>query len=140
MGDEELKEEMSRYVQEGYQHSEMLDFLRRDYPHYAWSIRTLDRQFSYFDIKRTDRNVTVDQVKDAVQKELNGPGQPLGYRAMQKKVRQEHNLNVPRDLVHAVMVDLDPEGLEQRGGVGIKKKQERERKLYDEGSKLGTLT
>jgi hypothetical protein len=68
-----------------------------------------------------DRNVTVDQVKDAVQKELNGPGQLLGYRAMQKKVRQEHNLNVPRDLVHAVMVDLDPEGLEQRGGVGIKK-------------------
>jgi 3-methyladenine DNA glycosylase Mpg len=118
----------------------MLDFLRRDYPHYAWSIRTLDRRFSYFDIKRTDRNVTVDQVKEAVQKELNGPGQLLGYRAMQKKVRQEHNLNVPRGLVHAVMVDLDPEGLEQRGGVGIKKKQERKRKFYDKGSKLGTLT
>jgi hypothetical protein len=43
---------------------------------------------------------------------------------MQKKVRQEHNFNVPRDLVHAVMVDLDPEGLEQRGGVGIKKTRE----------------
>ncbi len=40
---------------------------------------------------------------------------------MHKKVRQEHNLNVPRDLVHAVMTELDPEGLQERGGVGIKK-------------------
>ncbi|XP_028412126.1 uncharacterized protein LOC114534852 [Dendronephthya gigantea] len=119
--DEQLKEQMARHVREGYQRNEMLDFLRRDFPQYAWSIRTLDRRLSYFELKRTDRNVTVDQVKEAVQKELNGPGQLLGYRAMQKKVRQEHNLNVPRDLVHAVMGELDPEGLEQRGGVGLKK-------------------
>ncbi len=68
MGDEELKKEISRCVREGYQRSEMLDFLRSDYPHYAWSTRTLDRRITYFDIKHTDRNVIVDQVKDAVQK------------------------------------------------------------------------
>ena len=43
--------------------------------------------------------------------ELEGPGKLLGYRAMQKKIRQ---VDVPRDLVHAVMYDLDPEGLENR--------------------------
>lgn len=121
--DRELKEQISRYVREGLQRVEMLDFLGRDFPQYTWSIRTLDRRIQAFDIKRIDRNVTVDEVKEAVKEELEGPGQLLGYRAMQKKVRQEYNLNVPRDLVHAVMFDLDPEGLQERGGVGIKKKR-----------------
>ena len=43
---------------------------------------------------------------------MDGPGKLQGYWPMQKKIRQEHELNVPRDLVHAVMYDLDPEGLE----------------------------
>ena len=33
---------------------------------------------------------------------------------MQQKIRQVHDLQVPRDLVHAVMFDIDLEGLEER--------------------------
>ena len=44
---------------------------------------------------------------------------------MQKKLRQEHDLKVPRDLVHAVMYDVDPEGLETRSDVGSGKKKVR---------------
>jgi hypothetical protein len=77
---------------------------------------------SHFEIYYSDKNVTVDDVKQAVAKEFDGPGKLLGYRAMQKKARQEHNLNVPRNLVYAVMCDLDPEGLEARA-VGGKKKR-----------------
>ena len=65
--------------------------------------------------------MSVDEVKEAVKKELDGPGKLLGYRAMHHKVRHDHDLNVPRDLVHAVMYDLDPKGLEARGPVGKKK-------------------
>ena len=57
---------------------------------------------------------------------MNGPGQLLGYRAMHKKVRVEHGLNVTRDQVYDVMSELDPEGLEIRGGVGGKKKRKKE--------------
>lgn len=57
-------------------------------------------------------------VKSAVKKELQGPGKLLGYRAMQQKVRELHGLNVPRDLVYAVMGEADQQGLEARGGVG----------------------
>ena len=78
----------------------------------------LDRRMRYFDISYTDKNVTVKQVEEAVAKEIDGPGKLLGYRAMQKKLQQEHELNVPRDLVYAVMQEVDPEGLETRGGVG----------------------
>lgn len=100
----------------------MLDFLKRDFPQYAWSIPTLDRRLRHFNIKYTDTNVSVDEVRVAVSEELRGRGNPLGYRAMHKKVRQEHGLNVPRDLVHAVMYELDPEGLESRA-VGPKRKK-----------------
>ncbi|KAK3747967.1 hypothetical protein QZH41_019446 [Actinostola sp. cb2023] len=77
-------------------------------------MRSLDRRLRYFDIYYRDESVSVDEVREAVAKELTGPGKLLGYRAMQKKIRQEHHMNVPRDLVHAVMYDLDPEGLSAR--------------------------
>ena len=49
----------------------------------------------YFDIHYTDNNVTVEQISDAVKKEVDGPGKLLGYIAIQKTLRQEHELNVP---------------------------------------------
>ena len=88
--------------------------MRRDFAHYAWSMRTLDRRLQHYDIHLTDRTVTVEEVRAAVSKELEGHGKFIGYRAMYHKIRQEHNLNAPRNLVHALMYDLDPEGLEAR--------------------------
>ena len=71
------------------------------------------------------KDVTVDDVRQTVAEEMDGPGKLLGYRVMQKRIRQEHELNVPRDMVHAAMqcviYDLDPEGLEARS-VGSKKR------------------
>jgi hypothetical protein len=77
----------------------------------------------HFDFYYTDKDVTVDQVINAVEKEVSGPGKLLGYRAMHQKLRQEHELNVPRDLVQAVMQEVDPEGLEERCVVGTGKKK-----------------
>ena len=42
--------------------SEVLDFLKRDYPEYAWSLPTLDRRMRYFDItvgSLDSKNVTM---------------------------------------------------------------------------------
>ena len=118
-----LEEEMKKFVKQGIKRKKILDFLRRDFPQYAWSIPTLDRRLRHFNINYIDENVSVDQVRDAVARELRGPGKLLGYRAMHRKVRQEHGLNVPRDLVHAVMYEFDPEGLESRA-VGAKRKKD----------------
>ncbi|XP_073252070.1 uncharacterized protein [Porites lutea] len=54
---------------------------------------------------------------------MEGPGQYLGYRAMQRKVREQHKLAVPRNLVYDVMSMVDPEGMTRRGNVGQKKRQ-----------------
>ena len=98
--------------------------LRRDFSFYSWSIATIDRRLRYFEIYYNDNNVTVDDLKAVVQKELDGPGQLLGYRALHKKVRQEHGLNVQRDFVYETMRELDPDGLERRR-IGIKNKKKK---------------
>ena len=120
--DKNLEETLSRYVKEGLRREEILDFVSRDFGEYAWSLRTLDRRLQYLEIQYTDRDVTIDQVESAVKKEMEGPGKLLGYRALHKKIRQVYSLNVPRDLVHAVMYQVDPVALEQRAPQFKKKK------------------
>ena len=67
---------------------------------------------------------------DAVKKELDGPGRLLGYRAMKHKLRTEHNVQVPRHLVHNVMAELDPERLEARS---LQKKKKPKGNFTSEG-------
>ena len=93
-----------------------------------------------FGLYRTDRTVTEDALRNAVKEELDGPGKLLGYRAMTNKIRQNHDLKVPRRIVHAMMFDLDPKALEQRGFANrdrprIKGKSE----VYNIWPKLGSI-
>ena len=87
-----------------------------------------NRRIRYFNIYKTDKNVSVEEVQRIVLEEISGPGPVLGYCAMHVKIRQYHQLNVARALVYAAMEDVDPNGLEYRT-VG-KKKQKRKRKFY----------
>lgn len=112
--DTELSNKIKKYVEQGLKRREMLDFLKKEFPFYPWSIRTLDRRMRYFGIYYMDQNLTLDDIKQAVKTELDGPGKLLGYRAMQKKVRQVWNLRVPRDMVYDIMYFYDPEGLKNR--------------------------
>ena len=98
-----LQESLKKYVSAGYKRTEILSFVSRDFPQYPWSLRSVDRRLRHFGIYYTDHNVDVEDVQQAVAKELDGPGKLLGYRAMHKKVRQVHHLNVPRKLVNEVM-------------------------------------
>ena len=125
--DDNLKEVLTKYVQQGLQRSEALDFVRREFREYAWSIRSLDRRLRHFNIFYNDRSVEVQDVKEAVEEELKGPGKLLGYRALHKKIRLEYGLNVTRDQVYDVMSELDPQGLEACRSQETAKK----RKLHD---------
>ena len=120
--DSDLKEKLATYVNQGNQRLEILDFMKRDFDQYTWSLRTLCRRLSHFDICYTDSGVSLNEIKEAVGKELDGPGKQLGYRAMHQKIRQQQHLNVPRDVVYATMTELDQDRLEGRA-LGSKKKQ-----------------
>ena len=121
--DEYLGAELRRYVAQNYKRSEVLDYVTRDFPMYPWSLRSLERRLKHFGVRYIDYNVSIDEVKDAVKEELTGPGTNLGYRAMHKKIREKYNLLVPRDLVHNVLYEENPEGLESRNPMIKKKKK-----------------
>lgn len=118
-----LKEDLSSFILQRLQRAEILDYMQRDYSHYNWSLRTLDRRLRFFDIYYTDRTVTVGEARLAVREELNGPGCLLGYRAMQLKLRQKHGLKIPRDRVYDIMYDEDKALLEARRPGSKKKKK-----------------
>ena len=131
--DDLLKGALQKYVKQGLKREEAIDFLRRDFPQYAWSIRTLDRRLRHFEVYYRDDTVSVEDVKEAVRKELEGPGKLLGYRSMHKKIRQKYDLLVTRDQVYDVMSDLDPDGLAARGGVGAKKARRKKGNFSSKG-------
>ena len=107
--------------------SEVFDFLKRDYPEYAWSLPTLDRRMRYFDMKYINFETTVDEVVAAFNTKNDGPGQLFGYRSMHKNLREHHGLAVPRGVVYDVITM--PEGLEHRKNVG-KKERLLDNRLY----------
>ena len=112
--DQLLEDDLKKYVARNLKRSEVLDFVKRDYPEYPWSPATLDRRLRHFNIYYIDYENTLESVQEAVREELNGPGKLLGYRAMNQKLRIQHGIKVPRHLVHTVLADEDPEGVEQR--------------------------
>ena len=111
---EDLRSDLDKYVRENIKKCEILDFVKRDYPDYPWSMPTLSRRLKHFGIKYINYETPLEAVTDAVSKELNGPGRCLGYRALNQKLRNERNIKVPRHLVHNVLAELNPEGLESR--------------------------
>ena len=57
--DQNIKEDLKRYVQQNLKHKEILDFMKRDYAMYTWSMSTLARRLKYFDIHYIDSNVAL---------------------------------------------------------------------------------
>ena len=121
--DNQLEHDLRKYVSQNLKRSEILDFVQREFSEYTWSTATLDRRLRHFGVYYINYDTPVEAVSDAVQKELEGPGKMLGYRAMNQKLRTEHNVQVPRHLVYNVMAELDPEGLEARNLQQKKKKK-----------------
>ena len=117
--DEQLKLDLQRCVMKNLRRREILDFDRRNFLKYAWSLGTLSRGQAVFGKTLISKN------KAAVREEIEGPGQLLGYRAMHKKLREQHGLAVPCDLVHDAMGLVGPEGLERRSNCDANKKKRR---------------
>ena len=73
--DENLKADIQKYVLQNLTRREVLDFLGRDYPQYAWSLPTLSRRMAHFGLKYVDDETDLKVVEKAVKEETSGPGQ-----------------------------------------------------------------
>jgi len=129
-GDTQLEQDLGEFVAQNLKQTEILDFVPQKFPQYHWSIATLDRRLCYFGTHYINYNTPLAEVCDAVKKELDRPGRLLGYRATNHKFRTEHKVQVPRHLVHNVMAELDPKGLETRN---LQKKKKPKGNFMSEG-------
>ena len=75
---------------QNFERNEVLDFVARDYAQYAWSLSSLKRRLTFFGISYVRYDTDIEEVENAVREEMEGPGQLLGCRAMQRKVREQH--------------------------------------------------
>ena len=69
---EDLARDLKQYVASNMKRSEILDFFRRDYWQYSWSIPTPARRLRYFGVRYIDNNFPVADVVNAVEIELDG--------------------------------------------------------------------
>lgn len=122
-----LETDLKTLVKQNLLRKEVLDIIKQKYPYYSWSLSTLDRRMRHFKLWYINRMTPVEIVKDAVAKELEGPGKLLGYRALNNKLRMYYDIQVPRNLVADVVFDLDPEGVTARN---VKKKEKKAKKPF----------
>lgn len=91
--DEKLNDDLQRYVMENLRRKEVLDFVKGYYPQYAWSLETLDRRLGHFGSRYINYDAEIREAKTAV-RESYSVIQLLGYLAMHRKIREQHNLAV----------------------------------------------
>ena len=111
--DVSLEQDLKDYVRRNLKSKGILDFMKRDYEQYCWSIATLDRtRLRSVDINYIYYDTSLETVQAAVQKGLNGQGNLLGFRALNQNLKMQHEVQVPRNLVHKMLQNEDPEQLE----------------------------
>ena len=74
MEDDQLEQYLETYISQNLKRSDVLDFMKRDFPQYNWSLATLDRHLRHFGIHYIYYDTPLAVVSDVVQKELEGPG------------------------------------------------------------------
>ena len=88
----------------------------------------MDCRLQHFNINYIKYDTPVEDVRNAVSEELEGPGRVLGVRAMTKKLCMVHDIQVPRDLVN----DLNADALKERQPCTSKGKRKRDSSLLME--------
>lgn len=88
------------------------------------SLSTLKRRLSLLGLKRKNiQESPIEEIIAAVYEELCGCGYNLGYRAMCQKLRRVYGVKVKRDTVYEILKRLDSEGVLNRFGNKLRRRQ-----------------
>ena len=115
MADESDNERVfiEKYFHRGYENKVIIDFLSC-YHNIHMSLATLKRRLQSYGLGRRKQNIDDDALKDLIQREMSGPGQLRGYRAIWHSLRLVHHVHVARRRVAEILRELNPEACEQR--------------------------
>ena len=73
-----LEHYLKIYLSQNLKRVEMLDHMKRDFGDYNWSLRALARRLKELSVTSVIYETIVDNIKEAVEKKINGPGKLLG--------------------------------------------------------------
>ena len=104
-----MEEAIRYYFGKNYQYKTILEFLDR-FHDIKISKRTLLNKLKEYGLSRRKSNADRGQVSACIQRELDGSGQLLGYRAMWRRLQSKHGIHVPRLMVQTILRELNPEG------------------------------
>lgn len=117
---------MQTYFSYGFQHKEILQFLKILH-NKSVSLRTLKRILEKRQLYRRKKYSKIEDVINFIREEIGKSGQLHGYRWMHLKCIQK-NLVVTQDTIRELLWLLDREGVETR-----KRKRLRRRQYYNKG-------
>lgn len=112
-----------KYFHDGYSQKEILNLFLKKHK-MKTSISTIKRKLSALNLKKKlvpESNIT-DIIK-AIVNELYLSGNNMGYKSMWNRLKFNYKLVVKRDTVYNIMKIADPEGISQRYGNRLKRRQ-----------------
>jgi hypothetical protein len=109
------------YFQKGFSHKKMLLFLAK-YQDTEMSMRSLQTQLYGMGLKTRHVSYNIQEVRQEIINNLNGPGCSGGYRSHWHTLRLK-GIQVPRRVVEGLCRELDPLGCEERKAHRLKRRQ-----------------
>ena len=73
-------------------------------------IRTLKRWLQTYGLQRKNCNITKDNLKQMFSREIEGSTAAKGYRALWSSLKVSYRVNIKRDAVMKLLIELDPNG------------------------------
>ncbi len=122
--EEESEENIIRhYFKKGFTYEEIRMFLETRH-NIMISLRTLKTRLAAMGLKRRNVIYDINNVRERIQQEINGPGCSGGYRSVWHTLRLE-GMQVPRQQVQETLKELDPEGCEERRAKCLRRRKYR---------------
>ena len=115
MNRRELRLLIERYFHLGFENQVILDFLKNRHG-ITISLSTLKRRLRDYGLKRRGAQIEDQEVREILLREISGPGQLRGYRAVWHSLRLKHHIHVPRERVANLLRELNPDGTRERRG------------------------
>ena len=78
------------------------------------SLSTLKRRLRHYGVKRRGAQIEDQELREILLREISGPGQLRGYRAMWHSLRLKHHIHLPRERVAYFIQELNPDGTRER--------------------------
>ena len=119
-GDE--KEIISYYFMKGCKYTTIVLFLRL-HRNTEISIRTLKRWLQTYGLQRKICNITKDNLKQMFSREIEGSTAAKGYRALWSSLKVSYRVNIKRDAVMKLLIELDPNGSENWKAHRLRRRQ-----------------